>query len=276
MVRAAELAGLGAPEGATVIAEHQTAGRGRLGRAWVAPPGSSLLLSVVLRPDLPTERAWSVAAAAGVALAEAAREVLAGEGGAGGVGVALKWPNDLLVRGHKAAGLLAEARPGAVVLGMGVNVGQAEEDFPPELRGRVTSLAMAASRPVSREALLAAWGRSFVGYYRDLAAGGERLLPAWRRELATLGREVRVERLGAPPLLGQAVDVRPGGELVVRTPDGATVEVAAGDVHHLRPTEAKVAVGDAHRPHLAADDAEVEMATSDVHHLPPTGGGAGR
>jgi BirA family biotin operon repressor/biotin-[acetyl-CoA-carboxylase] ligase len=232
MIRAGELAAAGAAEGTTVIADVQTAGRGRLGRTWVAPPGSSLMLSVVLRPALAPGRAWLVAAAAGVALADAAAEVVPGD-----VPVALKWPNDLLVGGVKAAGMLAEARPadGVVILGMGVNVGQAADDFPDELRGRATSLSAAAGAPVGRVALLAAWGGRFAALYRDLGAGGSGLLPAWRARLATLGTRVRVERVGQEPLTGRAVDVGASGELVLELPGGATAEVLAGDVEHLRP-----------------------------------------
>jgi BirA family transcriptional regulator, biotin operon repressor / biotin---[acetyl-CoA-carboxylase] ligase len=229
MLRAAELAEQGAPEGATVLTDHQTAGRGRLGRSWIAPPGSSLMLSVVLRPALPPARAWLVVAAAGVALVEAAGALL-GRGE-----VALKWPNDLLVGGRKAAGLLAESRAGAVLLGMGVNVGQTAGDFPPELRERVTSLSLAAGRPMSRAELLAAWAPAFADRYGSLATGAGGVLGAWRRHLATLGGEVRVERLADRPVVGRAIDVGEGGELLVRQPDGAEVLVAAGDVEHLRP-----------------------------------------
>jgi BirA family transcriptional regulator, biotin operon repressor / biotin---[acetyl-CoA-carboxylase] ligase len=227
MSRAAELAAEGAPEGTIVLADHQTAGRGRLGRVWTAPPGSSLMLSVVLRPELPPARAWAVAAVAGVALADAALAL-------GVPGVALKWPNDLLLGGRKAAGLLAEARTGVVLLGMGVNVTQTAADLPPELRARATSLSAAAGRPVERAALLAAWGMRFEAGYRDLVTGGRALLPAWRGHLATLGQEVRVERVRREPLSGRAVDVGPGGELIVRLPDGAMATVSAGDVEHLR------------------------------------------
>ncbi|HSK36656.1 MAG TPA: biotin--[acetyl-CoA-carboxylase] ligase, partial [Actinomycetota bacterium] len=122
MARAAELAAAGEPEGATVLAEEQTEGRGRLGRVWVAPPGSSLLVSVVLRPPMATDAVWLTVAAAGAALAGAVDEVAPGAAPAG-----LKWPNDLELGGRKAAGLLAEAhlagdRLAAVLLGMGVNV----------------------------------------------------------------------------------------------------------------------------------------------------------
>jgi BirA family transcriptional regulator, biotin operon repressor / biotin---[acetyl-CoA-carboxylase] ligase len=256
MARAGELAAAGAPEGATVVADRQTEGRGRLGRGWVAPPGSSLLLSVVLRPPLPRDAVWLTVAAAGVALAGAVEAVAArgagperpGPPAARGAGheppgplVGLKWPNDLEVRGRKAAGLLAEAhlegqRPAWVVLGMGVNVAQRLEDFPPELAGRATSLALALQAPVDRVALLGAWAERFLDGYRHLAAGEPGpTLAAYRRRLVTLGRRVRAERVGAEPVVGTAVDLSATGGLVVQTASGARVDVLAADVHHLRP-----------------------------------------
>jgi BirA family transcriptional regulator, biotin operon repressor / biotin---[acetyl-CoA-carboxylase] ligase len=232
MARAAELAAAGAPEGATVVADEQTEGRGRLGRAWLAPPGTSLLVSVVLRPALPPEAAWLVVAAAGVALAEAAEAAAPGR-----LEARLKWPNDLELGGRKAAGLLAEVRMDgamfrAVVLGMGVNVSQRPGDLPPE----ATSVALAAGVPVDRAALLGAWGERFAGGYRRLAEGEPgQVLAAYRERLATLGRRVRAERVGAGPLVGTAVDLTELGGLVVRTDAGARVAVLAGDVRHLRP-----------------------------------------
>jgi BirA family biotin operon repressor/biotin-[acetyl-CoA-carboxylase] ligase len=236
MARAAELAGAGEPEGATVVAEEQTEGRGRLGRAWVAPPGSSLLLSVVLRPPLAREAVWLTVAAAGVALAEAVDAVAPQAAPAG-----LKWPNDLELGGRKAAGLLAEAhlegdRLAAVLLGMGVNVGQAAGDFPPEVAARATSVALAAGAPVDRGELLAAWAGRFLDGYAELCADRPGpVLAAYRRRLRTVGRRVRADRIGADPVVGTAVDLTPSGALVVQTASGSRVEVLAGDVQHLRP-----------------------------------------
>jgi BirA family transcriptional regulator, biotin operon repressor / biotin---[acetyl-CoA-carboxylase] ligase len=236
MVRAAELAAAGAPEGATVVADAQSAGRGRLGRAWLAPAGSSLLLTVVLRPRLAAEQAWLTVAAAGVALVDATAALLAA---AGRPVVGLKWPNDLLVGGRKAAGMLAEARSeghrlGWVLLGMGVNVGQRAGDFPAELAARATSLRLAAGREVDRVALLGAWGERFAGGYRALAAGEvDQTLAAYLERLDTLGRQVRAELLGGEAVEGVAVGVGPGGALTVRTAAGAEVAVASGDVEHV-------------------------------------------
>ena len=236
MARAAELAAAGAPEGATVVAEEQTEGRGRLGRAWVAPPGSSLLLSVVLRPPLAREAVWLTVAAAGVALAEAVDAVAPVAGPA-----ALKWPNDLELHGRKAAGLLAEAhlegdRLAAVLLGMGVNVGQGAGDFPAEVVERATSVSLAAGAPVDRAGLLAAWAGRFLAGYAELCAGRPgAVLAAYQERLVTVGRRVRADRVGADPVVGTAVDLTPTGGLVVQTAAGARVELMAGDVQHLRP-----------------------------------------
>jgi BirA family biotin operon repressor/biotin-[acetyl-CoA-carboxylase] ligase len=236
MARAAELAASGIAEGATVVAEEQTEGRGRLGRVWAAPPGSSLLVSVVLRPPIATEAVWLTVAAAGTALAAAVDEVAPGAAPAG-----LKWPNDLELHDRKAAGLLAEAhldgdRLAAVLLGMGVNVTQGAADLPPEVADRATSVSLAAGAPVDRADLLAAWAGRFLSGYQALCAGrpGE-ILAAYRRRLVTVGRRVRADRIGAGPVTGTAVDLTPTGALVVQTDAGARVEVTAGDVQHLRP-----------------------------------------
>lgn len=174
MARAAELGEAGAPEGATVVAEEQTAGRGRLGRTWVAPPGTGLLVSVLLRPALAPADLWLVASLAGVALVEAVEELAAKAPLHPRAG--LKWPNDLLLDGRKAAGLLAEAgihggRLGWVALGIGANVNQSPEDFPPEVAGAATSVALATGAPVDRAGLLGAWGERFEAGYRRLGAG---------------------------------------------------------------------------------------------------------
>ena len=169
----------------------------------MAPPGSSLLVSVVLRPPIARESVW-LTAAAGAALAWAADEVAPGAGPAG-----LKWPNDLELGGRKAAGLLAEAhlegdRLAAVLLGMGVNVAQGAGDFPPEVAGRATSVSLAAGALVDRGDLLAAWARRFLGGYAELCAGRPGpVLAAYRERLVTVGRQVRADRVGAAPVEGR-------------------------------------------------------------------------
>lgn len=137
-----------APEGAVVVAEEQTAGRGRLGRSWLAPAGTSLLLSLQLRPPVPGERLPELTVVASRACADAiaARTGLEPE---------LKFPNDVLVGGRKVAGVLAEAREGRVVLGIGVNVNLAPEELPREVDRPATSLLAETGREVDRAELLA-------------------------------------------------------------------------------------------------------------------------
>lgn len=222
----------GAPEGAVLVADHQSAGRGRLDRRWESAPGASLLVSVLLRPTLPVARLHLLTVAAGLAARDACLTVA-------GVGPGLKWPNDLVVEEGgitaKLAGLLAETvitagRVEAVVVGMGMNL----HDI--ELPLTATSLDRLAGRPVDRAEVLDAWLAAFDRRYGALLVPGgeEALADEHRAACVTLGQHVRVE-LPSGELTGLATDVTPSGHLVVAGPDGP-VEVAAGDVVHLRPT----------------------------------------
>lgn len=227
-VLAADAAAEGAPEGRLVLADHQSAGRGRLGRAWLAPPGTSLLLSLLLRPTVPPGRLASLPLLTGVCLAEACERLL---GDAPPVRV--KWPNDLLVGGRKAAGVLAErVTGGAVVVGVGVDVDWRRVGRPPGLAA-ATSLSEAARAPVDRWAVLAAFVGALDRRYGAWQAAPESFMDDYRARCATLGRWVRVRRLAAPPLRGRAVDLGRDGALMVRTPEGSTEAVAAGDVEHV-------------------------------------------
>jgi BirA family transcriptional regulator, biotin operon repressor / biotin---[acetyl-CoA-carboxylase] ligase len=207
----------GAPEGTVAIADHQTAGRGRLGRVWVAPPGGSLLVSVLLRPlQLPADRRHLLTAAFALAAAGACTAVA-------GIFPEIKWPNDLLIEERKLAGILAEADRDTVVVGMGMNVSSA----PP---GGI-SVSEVAGRPVDRGELLAAILGGLEHWYRDLASVGA----AYRAACATVGRNVRVE-LPAGELVGLAEGVDDRGRLMVRTEAGEVVAVSVGDVVHVRPS----------------------------------------
>jgi BirA family biotin operon repressor/biotin-[acetyl-CoA-carboxylase] ligase len=137
------------PEGAVVVADEQTEGRGRLGRTWLAPAGTSLLCSILLRPDVEPARLPELSVVAGRACADAIREVAAVEPD-------VKFPNDVLVRGRKVAGILAEASEGRVVLGVGVNVTQEPGQLPPDARTPATSLLLETGRAVDRAELLVA------------------------------------------------------------------------------------------------------------------------
>jgi len=235
----------GAPEGTVLAAESQSAGRGRLGRAWVAPSRASLTFSLLLRPEQvpPARRGW-LPLLAGVALAGAVQTVTA-------VPVTLKWPNDLLCGPAKLAGILAEAAGDAVVIGIGLNVSTEPAELPPPGPGALpaTSLRIltAADRATSTEAgtvarepllieILAAFERWYLPW-RQAGGDPERsgLRAEYTRLCGTIGQQVRVERPGAQLLSGLAVGVDPDGRLLVR-PSSVSSElaVAAGDVVHLR------------------------------------------
>ncbi|NMO50381.1 biotin--[acetyl-CoA-carboxylase] ligase [Actinoplanes sp. TBRC 11911] len=240
---AAAEARAGAPEGLVVVAEEQVAGRGRRDRQWVSPPRAGLAVSVLLRPGRANEeRGWRAVPAgaygwlpllAGVALLEAVDRVAEVDD------AALKWPNDLLVGGRKCAGILAEAVGDAVVIGLGVNVSTRAEELPETTGVPATSLRVAGAKTTDRDPLLRALLRGVASWYagwRDADADAEMsgLLAAYRRRCSTIGRPVRVLLPGGGALEGEATEVDGQGQLVVRTADGLTHRVSAGDVLHVR------------------------------------------
>ncbi|MFI8961199.1 biotin--[acetyl-CoA-carboxylase] ligase [Streptomyces sp. NPDC053493] len=222
------------PEGAVLVAEEQTHGRGRLDRDWVAPARSGLFLSVLLKPAVPVHRWGWLPLLTGVAAAT-------GLAKAAGTDLSLKWPNDLLVRvgaeERKTGGILAE-RAGAdgVVIGLGVNVTLREDELPVPAAG---SLLLADAVSTDRDTLLRAVLRSLEQWYEawvradgDPAASG--LQDTYTAACATLGRRVRADLPGERMLEGDAVAVDGDGRLVVATEGGGTEAVAAGDIVHLR------------------------------------------
>jgi BirA family biotin operon repressor/biotin-[acetyl-CoA-carboxylase] ligase len=222
---ARELARGGADEGTTVIAERQTAGRGRLGRHWHSPPGLNLYCSVVLRPALGPAAVPRLALIAGLAVVDAVREVA-------GLAGALKWPNDVLLDGRKVAGILTEMeaeveRVHFVIAGIGVNVNAA--DFPPDLAGKATSLRLAGGQPVDRAAFAAGLLAALEGRYRRfLAAGFAAMRSEWEACSALTGKEVRVT---APEgeVAGRVLGVDDDGALRLAGPRGE-LRVVAGEV----------------------------------------------
>jgi BirA family biotin operon repressor/biotin-[acetyl-CoA-carboxylase] ligase len=219
---AAGLAGRGVEEGLVVLADAQTAGRGRHGRTWVSPPGAGLYVSVVLRPPTPVSPVLTLGA--GVAVAE-------GIDAATGLRVELKWPNDLHVAGRKLGGLLAEATSGCVVLGMGINVRRVA--LPRELAPSASSIEEELGRPVDRGALPAACLAALARRYQDLRDGREHaIMAAWRaRGGAALGRRVEWDA-GASSRAGLVEQIDDDGALLVRA--GADlVRIVSGEVRWI-------------------------------------------
>lgn len=222
-------AAAGAPEGLVIIAEHQTAGRGRLARTWQSPARAGLTFSVLLRPTgvEAARRGW-LPLLAGVAVADALGRVAE-------LSAMLKWPNDVLIGDRKVAGILAEASGSAVVVGIGVNVSHQSADLPV---ATATSLLIEGAVTVDRHPLLRAVLRELaVRYISWSAAGGGPdaggLHHAYSGRCATIGRRVRIEMPAAQVLEGDATGVDPAGQLVVRTEAGQHV-IGAGDVIHVR------------------------------------------
>ncbi|MFE1192191.1 biotin--[acetyl-CoA-carboxylase] ligase [Streptomyces olivaceoviridis] len=225
-----------ADEGAVLVAEEQTSGRGRLDRRWTAPPRSGLFFSVLLKPtEVPVARWGWLPLLTGVAVAT-------GLSRAAGVDTALKWPNDLLVtvggEERKAGGILAErAGDDGVVIGVGINVTLRADELPVPQAG---SLALAGAPVTDRDPLLRAVLRSLEGWYgRWRAAGGDPsvsgLQETYTAGCATLGRVVRAELPGDRSVVGEAVALDGDGRLIIATENGVQEPVGAGDIVHLRP-----------------------------------------
>ncbi len=229
-----ELAIQGAPEGAMVIADEQTAGKGRLGRKWLAPRSTSLLMSLLFRPDpsgrasgrsLPPSQAPRLTMICSLAIAEAIE-------GLTGLSAGLKWPNDIFIRGKKAGGILTESgttggRLDYVVVGMGLNVNLAVSALP-ELRGMATSLSQELGREVSRLELLWKTLEGIETRYDSLRRRGSPH-EEWAARLINLGRQVQVTTPQGV-LVGWAEGVDADGALILRTPDGQCKRILAGDV----------------------------------------------
>lgn len=237
-----DLARRGGEEGRVLIAEEQTAGRGRLDRRWSCPRGAGLMLSMLLRPGRPRKEWGTLSLAAAVALEETLRAVA-------GVTARLKWPNDVLIDGRKVCGILATvggtgedpadqraAGRGAVVLGLGLNVSLTAEELPvPE----ATSLLLAGAATLEREAIAADFLAHFAAVYRTWnATGPAHVIERWREYSATLGRHVEVSFPNGRKVAGVATDIAADGRLVVvgRDEEGReeVLTVAAGDIVHLR------------------------------------------
>lgn len=238
----------GSPEGLVVVADHQSAGRGRCDRSWVAPPGSSLLASVLMRPSFGAELIHLCGMVVGLAAVDACRE-------SAGVDATFKWPNDLLVRDRKVAGVLAEAIFGvdagggpagdgdagqslAAVVGLGLNLnwsghGALMEEF----EGPASALDREVGHAISREKVLRSFLVSLGKRYSALSssAGRRSQVHEYRDRCGTIGARVRVD-LSGEELVGTAVDVTLAGHLLVDT--GTCIKtVIAGDVVHLRPLQ---------------------------------------
>jgi BirA family biotin operon repressor/biotin-[acetyl-CoA-carboxylase] ligase len=227
--RARELLAEPDGDGAVVVADEQTAGRGRLGRRWESPPGRNLYLSVALVPALAAAEAWRVGLATAVAVADACSTVAP---------VALKWPNDVVAGdGRKLGGLLLETtvesrRLRGAVLGIGINVNWRRAEMPPELAETATSLADLSGASVDRDALLDRIVERLDAEIASVEAGTSPL-ERYRARCATLGTIVEVETADGP-LTGRATGLDATGALVVEDGHGRRHVITAGEVTRVR------------------------------------------
>jgi BirA family biotin operon repressor/biotin-[acetyl-CoA-carboxylase] ligase len=230
--KAYQLALIGAEEGEVVIAESQKKGRGRLGRHWFSPSFLNLYLSVILRPKIPPQQASIITLMAAVATAEAIEKF-------SGLKPSIKWPNDILLRSRKVAGLLNEIQSEMdqihfVILGIGVNLNMDERMFPKEIRSTATSLKKEMGQTISRKAFL----QSLLGELEEwygifLKEGGAAVLKAWRDRAQIEGKRVKVTSFGET-VVGVAVDVDSDGALILRTQDGDEKRIVAGDMEYKK------------------------------------------
>jgi BirA family biotin operon repressor/biotin-[acetyl-CoA-carboxylase] ligase len=225
---AADAAARGEPEVYAVLAEEQFAGRGRMGRTWIAPPATSLILSLMLRPRADVHVLGLLPLLTGLALVEAVDAFHPG------LGASVKWPNDLLIQDRKAGGVLVESGPKeSVIVGIGLNVDWRNVDRRSELSA-ATSLAEAMGWDVDRWDVLGTLLTAFEARYRTWHLQPAGFLPDYVRRCSTVGTSVRVKLVNGQVLTGHGANITRSGALVVGLPYGREQTVTAGDVEHVR------------------------------------------
>jgi len=233
--RAAELAAEGAPHGVMVIARHQSAGRGRLGRTWVSPVDAGLYMSFILRPAAPQTQIPLLTIATGIAVAEAIREVCR-------LDVGLKWVNDIIYDRRKVGGILAEMPalsnasaaakllPQAVIVGIGINVNLKPEDIPEDLISKLDSLARIKGEDLDPNRIAAAIANKFEKNALLLdPSTSKQLTDRWRELSITIGQTIKTEN-SERKLEGKAVDITDSGALIVELADGSKMTLHAGEI----------------------------------------------
>jgi BirA family biotin operon repressor/biotin-[acetyl-CoA-carboxylase] ligase len=222
----------GAEEGEVVIAESQEKGRGRLGRHWSSPPLLNLYLSAILRPKISPHQASLITLMAAVATADAIQKF-------SGLLPLIKWPNDILLRDRKVAGLLNEIhsemdRIHFVILGIGINLNMDRKMFPKEIRAVATSLKIEMGQTISRKVFLQSLLQELEKWYTILMKEGSAfILKAWRDRAHVKGRRVKVTSFGET-WVGMAIDVDSDGALILETAGGKRKRVVAGDIQYKR------------------------------------------
>ncbi len=222
------LANQGAAEGTVVVAEHQTKGRGRLGRTWFSPGGEGIYVSVILRPSIPPNDAPKLTLMASVAVAEAIRTCAPVE-------ASIKWPNDIMIGGRKVAGILTEMstdmdRIHYVIIGMGININNPSENFPYEIREIATSLFSETGKIFSRAEILRKCLESLERYYETFKEKGFLpIMKRWEELTEMMGATIRVDAIGNT-YSGTFKGINEDGFLVMRDSYGGVKRIISGDV----------------------------------------------
>ena len=225
--RARRLAEKGASEGTLIISDEQTAGRGRMGRSWISPPGTGIWFSLLLRPAVTPTRATLITPLVAVALSRSIREET-------GLPAGIKWPNDILIRGKKAAGILTEISTCQrsiryIIVGIGINVNT--EYFPEEIRGKATSLSLSSGCRISRLKILLSLLLKLERQYLDFTRKKDfdSILLDYRRMSVTIGNQVSIA-VPDGKLTVEAIDITETGGLLIKSNDGTIEEIISGEV----------------------------------------------
>ncbi|AZB44875.1 biotin--[acetyl-CoA-carboxylase] ligase [Bacillus sp. FJAT-42376] len=221
-------AGEGADEGTIIIADEQTEGRGRLARVWHSPINTGIWMSCILKPEIPLSRTPQLTLLTAVAIVQAIEETT-------GIHPSIKWPNDILINGKKAVGILTELQAEAdsvhsVIIGMGINVNQDAEDFPEEIRTIATSLKMAEGKEVSRSRLIQSILYNLEQLYTTyLSVGFRPVKLLWESYAISLGREIKARTLQGT-ICGKALGINDDGVLLVETAEGSIEKIYSADI----------------------------------------------
>jgi BirA family biotin operon repressor/biotin-[acetyl-CoA-carboxylase] ligase len=222
----------GEPEGTVVISDSQTKGKGRMQRVWHSPSGTNIYTSILLRPDIPASAAPQLALVTGVAVAELLERYCPGI-------VELKWPNDVLINGKKACGILAEmknigSKVDFIIIGMGINVNINSAQFPPEFRFQAISISEETGKEISRLELIIGLYDSLTKWYKEyLQSGFNAVREKWLSIAPMIGKDIQVIYMDET-VTGKAVSIDDQGALIVCTRKGETIKITAGDTTILK------------------------------------------
>ena len=228
----------GAHEGTVVIADRQIKGKGRLQREWHSPSGSNIYTSIILRPNLEPDRAPQISILAGVAVAETLDKYCRGQ-------VKLKWPNDVLLKGKKVCGILAQMKTSAsrvdfIILGIGINVNIDYNQLPQDIKNTATSLAIETGSKISRQELIIGLYENLAKWYKKLMEGGfDAVKEKWLSLVPMIGQKVQIMS-GNEVLSGKALGLDERGALLLLTAEDRRIKISAGDAAILKETQNNV------------------------------------